>query len=137
MKLWKTIALAVATVLAMAGSAAAEKGRGKPRQVPDTGVEEVRPVSLPEIAGAARLEEITSRSTDGLVEIEHEDGSASVYLQGRFQSVLLAGQAADGTSIASCHSGREAVKQARKPGKAKRGKRATPVAPLTVAREYK
>jgi hypothetical protein len=29
------------------------------------------------------------------------------------------------------------VKQAKKPVKAKRGKRATPVAPLTVAREYK
>lgn len=43
-----------------------------------------------------------NKATEGLVEEQHEDGTVSVDLQGRFQNVTLAKRNDDGTVSASC-----------------------------------
>ena len=48
------------------------------------------------------IKQLVSQSTDGLVQIRHADGSVSMDLQGRFQSVLLAKKEADGTISQAC-----------------------------------
>jgi len=64
---------------------------------------QVKPLTQEE---AQRLgEELKSRlnrSTDGLVEQRQPDGSVSMDLQGRFQSVVLARRNADGSVAKSC-----------------------------------
>ena len=51
---------------------------------------------------AEGIKQLVSQSTDGLVQIQHADGSVSMDLQGRFQSVMLAKKEADGTISQSC-----------------------------------
>ena len=123
----------------VAGAQSKSKGKGKPQQVVPTGAED-SPLAPADPAGEARLEEMTSRSSEGLVEVEHADGSKSIDLQGRFMSVMVA---ADGGKTASCHTSHEAVKQAQamasKPVAGAKGKQSrriatpTPVAPTTFA----
>lgn len=48
---------------------------------------------------AAEIRRLSNRSTAGLVEEHHADGSTSMDLQGRFQSVTAAVRAPDGTFI--------------------------------------
>src|SRR5687768_16333183 len=90
-------ALAASAVL-FAGVADAQstksKGR-KPQQVVLTGAED-SPLAPVDLAAEARLEEMTSRSSEGLVEVQHADGSVSMDLQGRFMSVMLATPRATG-----------------------------------------
>jgi hypothetical protein len=43
-----------------------------------------------------------NKSTDGLVETKHEDGTVSVDLQGRFQNVTVAKRNDDGSVSSSC-----------------------------------
>jgi hypothetical protein len=120
------IALA-ASALVFAGVADAQstKSKGKkPQQVVPTGAED-SPLAPVDLAGEARLEEMISRSSEGLVEVRHADGSVSMDLQGRFMSVMLATPSATGGLIASCHTGPEALKRATtKPAK---------IAPVTTA----
>ena len=132
--------LAAFALLGADGATANAKPTKKPQQVPETGVEELRPVTLADQQGAARLEEMTSRSDEGLVEVLHDDGSASMWLQGRFMSVMLASPLTDGTTIASCHTGEDALKRAKaKPAKAKKSSvRPAPIMPsVAPAREWK
>lgn len=51
---------------------------------------------------AEGLKQLINQSTDGLVEVKHEDGSISMDLQGRFQDVMLAKTDADGNVSMSC-----------------------------------
>lgn len=51
-----------------------------------------------------------NKSTDGLVETRHADGTVEVDLQGRFQSVIVAKRNADGGVTNSCVDSPEAAK---------------------------
>lgn len=48
------------------------------------------------------IKQLVSQSTEGLVQIERADGSVSMDLQGRFQSVMLAKKEDDGTISQAC-----------------------------------
>jgi hypothetical protein len=103
--------LTLAAVFGMSGIAVAQgRGKQKPRQVPQTGVEKVPTPA--DLAGEAALEQMTSRSSEGLVEVVHPDGSVSLDLQGRFMNVLIAAVREDGTHTASCEVGHQALKRA-------------------------
>jgi hypothetical protein len=45
---------------------------------------------------------VGNKSTDGLVQEKHEDGTVEVDLQGRFQNVTMAKRNDDGTVSTSC-----------------------------------
>ncbi len=51
---------------------------------------------------AAGLKQMVNRSTDGLVQVQHPDGSVSMDLEGRFQDVTVARVNKDGTVSQSC-----------------------------------
>lgn len=104
-------ALTIAAVLGWTGIAAAQgRGKQKPRQVPHTGVEKVPTPA--DAAGEALLEQMTSRSSEGLVEVLHPSGAVSIDLQGRFMSVLFAATGSDGRQTVSCNVGQQAIKKA-------------------------
>jgi hypothetical protein len=50
-----------------------------------------------------------NKSTDGLVEVQHPDGSVSVDLQGRFKNVVLAKKNDDGSISTACVDSPEAA----------------------------
>ena len=124
-------ALTLAALFTASAIVAAQKpGKQKPRQVPHTGVETV--VQTPaDVAGEAVLEQMTSRSSQGLVEVVHADGTVSMDLQGRFMNVMLATPATEGGLTVSCETGPEALKHAKAiaPVTAERSATAAPVAP--------
>ena len=51
---------------------------------------------------AAGMRELVNQSTEGLVEVQHADGSVSVNLEGRFQNVTVAKVNKDGSVSTSC-----------------------------------
>ena len=51
---------------------------------------------------AAGLKPMLNKSTEGLVQVQHSDGSVSVDLEGRFQNVTVARVNKDGTVSQSC-----------------------------------
>ena len=110
---WRAVVISVAAVLALSTTADAQQGRkGKPRQVPDTGVEE-QTLQTPEtIAGELLLLQLTDRSSEGLVEVEHPNGAVSIDLQGRFQSIMLAATDTNGKAAATCYSNHDGLKAA-------------------------
>jgi hypothetical protein len=55
------------------------------------------------------LKRLFNRSTDGLVEVHHADGSVSMDLDGRFQNVAVARVEEDGTLTESCIDSPEAA----------------------------
>lgn len=68
---------------------------------PQTG--QVRPLTQEEAQKlAAGLKELVNQSTDGLQSIQHADGSVSIDLQGRFQSMAVAKRDEDGKLTQSC-----------------------------------
>ena len=52
-----------------------------------------------------------NKSTDGLVQVQHEDGSVSIDLEGRFRNVMLAKKNDDGSVSAACVDNPEAAKE--------------------------
>lgn len=58
---------------------------------------------------AQGLRQIINNTTDGLVEVRHEDGSVSMDLDGHFQNVMLARREADGSVSESCVNDLEAA----------------------------
>ena len=68
---------------------------------PQTG--QIKPLS-PEKAKRLvdELKPVLNRSTDGLTQVRHGDGSLSMDLQGRFQNVVVARRNTDGTVERSC-----------------------------------
>jgi len=64
---------------------------------------QMRPLTPQEAKRLAEgLKQMLSQSTEGLVQIHNADGSVSMDLQGRFQSVMLAKVEADGTLSQAC-----------------------------------
>ena len=51
---------------------------------------------------AAGIRTLVNQSTDGLVQMQHPNGSVSMDLQGRFQNVTVAKREADGTITQGC-----------------------------------
>jgi hypothetical protein len=69
----------------------------------DTQSGEVKPLSAEEALKLANgLAPMLDDSADGLVQVKHADGSVSMDLQGRFQSVTVARVTADGSIEQSC-----------------------------------
>lgn len=58
---------------------------------------------------AAGIKQLVNQSTDGLVQIRHENGMVSMDLQGHFQNVMLAKKEADGTISEACVNDLEAA----------------------------
>lgn len=74
---------------------------------PETGT--LVPDHSPVKALDADLENMLSRSSEGLKEIVHPDGHVSVHLEGRFMSASLARVAQDGTVETTCVENSEAM----------------------------
>lgn len=69
----------------------------------DTQTGEIKPLTPEEAQKLANgLAPMLDKSTDGLVELHHNDGSVSMDLEGRFQSVAVARINQDGTIEQSC-----------------------------------
>jgi hypothetical protein len=58
---------------------------------------------------AAGLGEMINQSTEGLEQVQHEDGSVSMDLEGRFQNVTVARVNTDGSLSTSCVDNPEAA----------------------------
>ena len=119
------IAVAAITVLAKqltsanaspsqtAGSEASKyvtvKVAGQDVQVdPQTG--QIKPLSPEEAKRLAdQLKPVLNRSTDGLKQVRHGDGSLSMDLEGRFQNVVVARRNTDGSIEQSCIDSPEAA----------------------------
>jgi hypothetical protein len=56
-----------------------------------------------------------NKSTDGLVEVKHEDGTVSMDLQGRFQNVMVARTNDDGSVSTACVDTPEAARSFLRP----------------------
>ena len=112
-KLWLRAPLVVAAALSFAAPAGADEAngrkKGRPHQVVPTGAEDARPPTTAELAAEAELDAVTSRSSEGLTEVLHVDGTVSMDLEGRFQHVLVRTENADGTAGYGCstHPGEE------------------------------
>jgi hypothetical protein len=75
---------------------------------PQTG--QVKPLTPEEAKHLADgLKPMFNRSTEGLKQVRHADGSLSMDLQGRFQNVAVARKNADGTIEQSCVDNPEAA----------------------------
>ena len=75
---------------------------------PQTG--QIKPLSTEEAKRLVdELKPVLNRSTDGLTQVRHGDGSLSMDLQGRFQNVVVARRNADGTIEKSCVDNLEAA----------------------------
>lgn len=139
---WRSVsALTLAAFIGMCGVVSAQKpNKQKPRQIPQTDLPPLVPATGLEAAGEARLEEMTSRSSEGLVEVVRADGAVSMDLEGRFMNVMLATINPDGTHAASCETGHEALKHAtaKPPAKKELSKGPVTAAPtVTLSRELK
>jgi len=51
---------------------------------------------------AAGLKKMLNKSADGLTQVQHEDGSTSMELNGRFRNVVVASETEDGKLSMSC-----------------------------------
>ena len=69
----------------------------------DSQTQQIRPRTPQEAQELAdKLKVMLNKSTDDLVEVQHEDGSVSMDLKGRFQNVTVARVNEDGTVSQSC-----------------------------------
>ena len=76
----------------------------------DTQTGQLRPLSPQEAQQLADgLKRMLNRSTDGLVEVQHADGSVSMDHDGRFQNAAVARVNEDGTLTQSCVDSPEAA----------------------------
>ena len=113
------ISIAAAVALFAGGTVTqAAPGNGKkqkPSQVHPTGKEDAPGVpSAEELQLDAELEQMVSRSSEGLQKVVHADGMVSVDLEGRFMHVSVAGAGHDGKAHANCVSSAHALAKARK-----------------------
>lgn len=71
---------------------------------------QIRPLTQEEAQHMAEgLKELVNQSSEGLKEVQHADGSVSIDLENRFQSVALAKRTADGGVTQSCVDNPEAA----------------------------
>lgn len=129
---WRSASvLTLAAVIGMTGAVGAQKpNKQKPRQIPQTDVPPAVPVPATDAAGEELLEQMTSRSAEGLVEVVIADGTVLMDLQGRFMSVMVATPQAGGGQTIACETGHDALTHATaKPIAASKGQKAKAVAP--------
>jgi hypothetical protein len=89
-------------------SANSLRANAQPSFVPQMG--QVKPLTQEEAQKLAEgIKQLINQSTDGLKNVNHPDGSVSIDLEGRFQSVAVAKRDEDGTLIQSCVDNREAA----------------------------
>jgi hypothetical protein len=75
---------------------------------PQTG--QVRPLTQEEAERlAASIKELVNQSTDGLQAVKHPDGTISMDLQGRFQSMVLTKRDENGEWVTACVDNRAAA----------------------------
>jgi len=99
------VALAIGTIAVSRTSTQAQKRRyvatreiirdnvtGKLRKPTDKEIDET----------IAQLRTLTNRSTEGLKQVQHQDGMVEMDLQGRFNGVMLGRANADGTTEVRC-----------------------------------
>ena len=90
----------------------AVKLAGQDLQV-DSETGKLRPLSPEEAQRLAEgLKRMVNKSADGLSEVQHEDGSTSLDLEGRFRHVVVARTKEDGTVSMSCVDNPEAAARA-------------------------
>lgn len=71
---------------------------------------QIRPLTQEEAQQLAEgIKNLVNQSTDGLKQVQHMDGSVSLDLEGRFQSVAVAKRDQDGKVIQSCVDNRQAA----------------------------
>ena len=71
---------------------------------------QIRPLTQEEAQKLAEgIKELVNQSTDGLKSVRHDDGSVSIDLEGRFQSVAVAKRDENGNVVQSCVDNREAA----------------------------
>jgi hypothetical protein len=64
---------------------------------------EVKPLTQDEVQKmVAAMKKMANQSTEGLSQVQHEDGSVSMDLGDRFQNVTIARQTKDGSVTTSC-----------------------------------
>lgn len=81
---------------------------GQELQVDGSG--QIRPLTPQDAQRLAEgLKRMLNKSNDGLVEVQHADGSVSTDLEGRFQNVTVARENEDGTLSQSCIDSPEAA----------------------------
>ena len=69
----------------------------------DSQTGKLKPLSAQEAQElAAGLKKMVNKSADGLTEVQHEDGSTSMDLNGRFRNVVVASETQDGKLSMSC-----------------------------------
>jgi len=117
----RLLAAATALAVGVAGASPAQAAPGdksnkkqKPRQVHPTGEEDAKAPTAVELQGEAALEQMTSRSTEGLAVVQHENGMTSMDLDGRFMSVMVAVTRKDGTKAGTCVDSHDKLAKARK-----------------------
>lgn len=71
---------------------------------------QIKPLTQEEAQKLAEgLKQLVNQSTDGLQQVRHADGSVSMDLEGRFQSVAVAKRDENGNVVQSCVDNREAA----------------------------
>jgi hypothetical protein len=71
---------------------------------------QVRPLTQEEAEKLAEgIKQLVNQSTDGLKSVHHADGSVSMDLEGRFQSVAVAKRDEDGKLVMSCVDNRQSA----------------------------
>ena len=76
--------------------------------VPQTG--QIRPLTQEEAQRlAANIKQLVNQSTEGLKSVQHADGSVSMDLQGRFQSMVVTKRDENGEWVMSCVDNRAAA----------------------------
>jgi hypothetical protein len=71
---------------------------------------QIKPLTQEEAQRLAEgLKKLVNQSTDGLQQVRHADGSVSMDLEGRFQSVAVAKRDENGNVVQSCVDNREAA----------------------------
>ncbi len=71
---------------------------------------QIRPLTQEEAQRLAEgIKELVNQSTDGLKPVQHADGSVSLDLEGRFQSMAVARRNEDGTVTESCVDNRKSA----------------------------
>lgn len=77
------------------------KVAGQDVQVDQTG--KLKPLTAQEAQALAEgLKKMVNKNSDGLTEVQHQDGSSSMDLEGRFQNVVVAREREDGGLSMSC-----------------------------------
>ena len=93
------IVLSLFTLLAVVAAAAVSIQTGETKPAPKA----QRPLTQEEAQKVAQgIKQLINKSTEGLVSVQHADGTVSMDLQGRFQNVAVARKNADGTITQAC-----------------------------------